>query len=142
MVERLLLLTVVSPQPPSEFWFDKSQSTPREMMGACCRGSTVCRATIAVAVESALLDMKAAQDRVTVAEQAMLLAKEELTQAQDRFQAGVASNIDVVQAQESLAGATESYIASLYEHNVAKAVMGRALGIAAASYKQVLQGER
>ena len=100
------------------------------------------RARVRYEVESALLDMKAAQDRVTVAEQAMLLAKEELTQAQDRFQAGVASNIDVVQAQESLAGATESYIASLYDHNVAKAVMGRALGIAAASYKQVLQGER
>ncbi|PYQ02803.1 MAG: hypothetical protein DMF82_14980 [Acidobacteria bacterium] len=100
------------------------------------------RARVRYEVESALLDMKAAQDRVTVAEQAMLLAKEGLTQAQDRFQAGVASNIDVVQAQESLAGATESYIASLYEHNVAKAVMGRALGIAAASYKQVLQGER
>jgi outer membrane protein TolC len=93
-------------------------------------------------VEGALLDMKAAQDRVTVAEQAMLLAKEELTQAQDRFQAGVASNIDVVQAQESVAAATESYIASLYDHNVAKATLGRALGIAAASYKQVLQGER
>jgi len=100
------------------------------------------RARVRYEVESALLDMKAAQDRVTVAEQAMLLAREELTQAQDRFQAGVASNIDVVQAQESLAGATESYIASLYDHNVAKAVMGRALGIAAASYKQVLQGER
>jgi len=100
------------------------------------------RARVRYEVESALLDMKAAQDRVTVAERAMLLAKEELTQAQDRFQAGVASNIDVVQAQESVAGATESYIASLYDHNVAKAAMGRALGIAAASYRQVLQGER
>ena len=100
------------------------------------------RARVRYEVESASLDLKAAQDRVTVAERAMLLAKEELTQAQDRFRAGVANNIDVVQAQESVAGATESYIASLYDHNVAKATMGRALGIAAATYKQVLQGER
>ena len=69
------------------------------------------------------------------------LAKEELTQARDRFQAGVASNIDVVQAQESVAGATESYIASLYDHNVAKAAMARALGLAEATYKQLLRGE-
>jgi outer membrane protein TolC len=100
------------------------------------------RARVRYEVESARLDMKAAQDRVAVAEEAMTLAKEELTQAQDRFEAGVASNIDVVQAQQSLAAATESYIASLYDHNVAKAIMGRVLGIAASTYKQVLQGER
>jgi outer membrane protein TolC len=100
------------------------------------------RSRVRYEVESASLDLKAAEDRVAVAERAMLLAKEELSQAQDRFRAGVANNIDVVQAQQSVAGATESYIASLYDHNVAKATMGRALGIAASSYKQVLQGER
>ncbi len=99
------------------------------------------RARVRYDVEGASLDLKAAQDRVAVAEQALLLAKEELTQAQDRFRAGVASNIDVVQAQESVAAATESYIASLYDHSVAKAAMGRALGTAAATYKQVLRGE-
>ena len=92
-------------------------------------------------MEGAGLDLKAAQQRVVVAERAMGLAKEELTQAQDRFQAGVASNIDVVQAQESVAGATESYIASLYDHNVAKAAMARALGVAEATYKQLLRGQ-
>jgi outer membrane protein TolC len=99
------------------------------------------RARLRYEVESASLDLKAAQERVGVAERAMGLAKEELTQAQDRFQAGVASNIEVVQAQESLAGATESYIASLYDHNVAKVAMARALGVAEASYKQLLRGE-
>jgi outer membrane protein TolC len=92
-------------------------------------------------VETAMLDLKAAQDRVAVAERATGLAKEELTQAQDRFQAGVASNIDVVQSQESVAEATENYISSLYDHNVAKAAMARALGVAEATYKQVLRGE-
>ena len=99
------------------------------------------RARVHYEVESASLDLKAAQDRVAVAERAMLLAKEELTQAQDRFRAGVASNIEVVQAQESVASATESYITSLYDHNVAKATLGRALGIAAETYKQVLRGK-
>jgi len=99
------------------------------------------RARIRYDVESASLDLKAAQQRVVVSERAMDLAKQELTQAQDRFQAGVASNIDVVQAQESVAGATETYIASLYDHNVAKVTMARALGVAEASYKDLLRGE-
>jgi len=99
------------------------------------------RARVRYEVEGAALDLKAAQDRVGVAERGMALAKEELTQARDRFQVGVASNIDVVQAQESVAGATESYIASLYDHNVAKAAMARALGLAEATYKQLLRGE-
>jgi outer membrane protein TolC len=99
------------------------------------------RARVRYEVESASLDLKAAQDRVAVAERGMGLAKEELTQAQDRFQAGVASNIDVVQAQDSVASATESYIASLFDHNVAKAAMARALGVAEVSYKRLLRGE-
>jgi outer membrane protein TolC len=78
---------------------------------------------------------------VSVAERGVTLAKEQLTQAQDRFQAGVASNIDVVQAQGSLASATENYIASLYDHNVAKASMARAIGVGEATYKQLLRGE-
>jgi outer membrane protein TolC len=99
------------------------------------------RARIRYEVESAALDLKSTQQRVGVAERARGLAREELNQARDRFQAGVASNIDVVQAQESLAAATENYIASLYEHNVAKAALARALGTAEASYKQLLRGE-
>ena len=36
------------------------------------------------------------------------------TQAQDRFRAGVASTLELVQAQESVASASEQYIASVY----------------------------
>ncbi|PYQ12788.1 MAG: TolC family protein [Acidobacteria bacterium] len=99
------------------------------------------RGRVRYEVEAAALDVKAAQDRVGVAERAVALAKEELTQAQDRFRAGVANNIDVVEAQEALASATETYISSLYDHNVAKAAMARALGVAEATYKQLLRGE-
>jgi outer membrane protein TolC len=46
----------------------------------------------------------------------------------------------VVEAQESVAAATESYIASVYEHNVAKAALARALGTAESSYQELLRG--
>ena len=55
---------------------------------------------------------------------------EQLQQARDRFAAGVAGNLEVTQAQEAVATASETYIAALYAHNLAKASLARALGIA------------
>jgi outer membrane protein TolC len=99
------------------------------------------RARIYYEVQTAFLDLRSAQDRVQVAGKALGLGREQLRQAQDRFAAGVASNIDVVQAQEALATASENSIASLYAHNVAKVSLARALGGAEASYIQLLRGQ-
>jgi multidrug resistance efflux pump len=55
-------------------------------------------------------------------------AAETLTQAEDRFRAGVATTVELVQAQESVARASEQYITSVYAHNIAKAQFARALG--------------
>ena len=55
---------------------------------------------------------------------------QQLTQAQDRFSAGVASHVEVVQAQEAVATESENLIASLFSHNLAKAALARALGMA------------
>ncbi len=68
------------------------------------------RARIGYEVRSALLDVQAADQRVRVAKSAADLANQQLVQAQDRFAAGVTSNIEVVQAQEALATATENYL--------------------------------
>ena len=56
------------------------------------------------------------------------LANQELEQARDRFAAGVASNIEVTQAQEAVAAASETYLSALYAHNLAKASLARAVG--------------
>jgi outer membrane protein TolC len=63
-----------------------------------------------------------------------------LTQSQDRFSAGVADNLEVVQAQETVARAHESYIQSLYAHNLAKVELARAVGDAEQGVKQYLKG--
>jgi outer membrane protein TolC len=98
------------------------------------------RSRIDFDVRTALLDLGAAGERVEVARKALDLAREQLTQAKDRFEAGVANNVDVVQAQQALALATESYISSVYDHNVAKAAMARALGVAEAMYEEFVRG--
>ncbi len=99
------------------------------------------RARIYYEVQSVFLDLRAAEDRVNVAEGALTLARQQLEQAKDRFSAGVADNLEVVQAQEALAAAEESRIASLYAHNLARFSLARTLGGAEASYRALVKGQ-
>jgi outer membrane protein TolC len=97
------------------------------------------RARIEYEVRSALLDVQAADERVRVAKSAADLAGQQLTQAQDRFAAGVTSNLEVVQAQETVATATDNYLSALYAHNLAKISLARAIGLAEERGKQLLR---
>jgi outer membrane protein TolC len=80
-------------------------------------------------VRSAFLDLGAASEQVAVAQSSVNLANQELQQARDRFQAGVANSVEVVQAQQAVAASNENYISSLYSYNFAKASLARALGV-------------
>jgi outer membrane protein TolC len=97
------------------------------------------RGQIDYEVRSARLDLAAAADQVEVARSSVDLANQTLDQAKDRFTAGVTDNLEVVQAQESLASANESYISSLYAHNLAKISLAKAVGFAEEGVKQYLQ---
>ncbi len=99
------------------------------------------RGQIDADVRTAMLDLNAANDQVQVARSSVNLAQETLTQAQDRFTAGVADNLEVIQAQEALATANENYISSLYAHNLAKVEYARAIGFAEQGVKQYLKGK-
>jgi outer membrane protein TolC len=93
-------------------------------------------------VRAAFLDLRAASEQLKAAGTGRTLAEQQLTQARDRFAAGVTSNIEVVQAQEAVALANEHYIAALYSHNVAKALLARGLGVAEGAVRQYLKGVR
>ena len=93
-------------------------------------------------VSAALLDVRAADAGVEVADSARTLSQQELDQAQDRFKAGVASTLELVQAQESVATATEQYIDSLYAHAVAKGTLTRALGQVESRFVALVGGEQ
>jgi len=81
-------------------------------------------------VRAAFLDIQSAADQVAVAKSNLELANETLEQARDRFTAGVTDNIEVVQAQQSIASANDNLIFALYAHNLAKVALARALGAA------------
>ena len=100
------------------------------------------RGRIDYEVRSALLDLNAAADQVEVARSSVNLAEQALAQSQDRFTAGVTDNLEVVQAQESVASAHESYIDSLYAHNLAKVELARAIGDAEQGVERFLKGRQ
>ena len=99
------------------------------------------RASVYYEIQSALLDIKSTEDRVQVAKSNLELANQQAGQAQDRFATGVESNIEVVQAQDALAAATEDYISSLYAHNIAKVCLAQAMGMAETGYDKFLRGK-
>jgi outer membrane protein TolC len=100
------------------------------------------RGRIDYEVRASLLDLTSAAQQVEVARSSVDLAEQALTQSKDRFSAGVTDNLEVVQAQEAVAGAHESYIDSLYAHNLAKVELARAVGDAETGVKRYLQGQQ
>jgi outer membrane protein TolC len=92
-------------------------------------------------VRTAFFNLKSSSELVSVAESNIDLANQTLAQAQDRFRAGVADNLEVVQAQESVATANQSYISSLFSFNLAKISLAQAIGVAEQSALQYLGGK-
>jgi len=90
-------------------------------------------------VRAAFLDIRTAADQVAVAQDNLDLANQTLAQARDRFAAGVTDNIEVVQAQESVATANDSLISALFAHNLAKINLARALGGAEQGIQKLME---
>jgi outer membrane protein TolC len=99
------------------------------------------RGRIDYEVRASLLDLTSAAEQVEVARSSVDLAEQTLAQSEDRFTAGVADNLEVVQAQESVASAHENYIQSLYAHNLAKIELARAIGDAEQGVERYLKGQ-
>jgi outer membrane protein TolC len=96
-------------------------------------------AEIGYQVRATLLDERTAAEQVKVAQDNVDLASQTLEQARDRFNAGVTDNIEVIQAQESVANANDAVILALYTHNAAKVALSRNLGGAEQSIRQLLE---
>ena len=96
---------------------------------------------VAYDVRVARLDVSASESSVKVAQQNKALAQRALTQSQDRYTNGVTNYLEVVQAQEALAGANENYIESLFSFNVSVVSLARAMGNAENRLQQLLGGK-
>ena len=99
------------------------------------------RGQISADVRDSILDIQAAAKLVDVAKSNVDLANEALSEAQQRYKAGVSDNLAVSQAQQAVAQADQQYVDSLYRHNIAKLSLARALGVAQTSYKDYVGGK-
>jgi outer membrane protein TolC len=99
------------------------------------------RAQIDSDVRATLLNLQSSAELVNVARSNIDLAEQTLTQSRDRFTAGVADSVEVVQSQEAVASAHEQYISSLYNYNYAKISLARALGVAEQGVKEYFRGK-
>ncbi len=99
------------------------------------------RGQISADIHDAFLDLNSAAQLVEVARSNMQLAGQTLSDAQERYAAGVSDNLAVVQAQASVAQASSQYVASLYQHNVAKLSLARAMGVIETRYQEFLGGK-
>lgn len=100
------------------------------------------RGAIEQDVRTALVDLRTAAGQVELARSNRNYAHETLTEAQDRFNAGVASTVEVVQAQEQVASAESDYISSLYSFNLAKLALAKATGDAQAGLPHSPKGRQ
>lgn len=89
-------------------------------------------------VRQAFIDLGVAGDQIAIAASNVDLAHETLRQARDRFAAGVADTVEVVQAEQVVVQADNDYISAVFEHNLAKVSLARALGAAERGIRQFL----
>ncbi len=97
-------------------------------------------AQIEADVRDALLDIASSQQQVEVSHSNVELSNQVLSDAQQRYAAGVSDNLAVSDAQQTVAQANGQYVNSLYQHNVAKLNLARAMGVAQ-NYKEYLGGK-
>jgi outer membrane protein len=85
-------------------------------------------------VRDGQVELQSALHQVELGRQEVQLANEQVTLSQGRFQSGVTDNIEVTQAQDSLARANDTEIGALFRYNIARAQLARAVGSVEQTY--------
>ena len=96
------------------------------------------RVAIDAQIRASMLDVQSSAELVKVAQSSVALAKEALSDENDRFKAGVDDNLPVVDAQASLVGAQAQLVQALYQYNVAKLQLARNTGVVETRYRTYL----
>lgn len=96
---------------------------------------------VAYDVRVAWLDANASDSSAKVAQRNKSLAEQALLQSEDRYKNGVTNYLEVVQAREALAEASENYIESLFSYDQAMLSLARAMGNAEGKLTNLL-GEK
>ena len=96
------------------------------------------RVAIDAQIRASMLDVQSANQLVKVAQSNVGLAQQVLSDARDRFTAGVDDNLPVVDALASLTSAQSQLVQALYQFNVAKLNLARNTGVIETRYRTYL----
>jgi len=88
------------------------------------------RQQVAADVDGALLDLRSAGAQQQIAAERLQLAAQEVAEARQRFRAGVAGNIEVINAQSSLLRARDADIDARFAAVSARIALARSVGSA------------
>ncbi len=80
-------------------------------------------------VRTAILSLQAAEKNIQTTKVSVLKAEEDYKIAQVSYNAGVGTNLNVMDAEEKLTSARTNYYTALYKYNVSKAELDKAMGI-------------
>ncbi len=83
---------------------------------------------IKLELRKAFFDLEEARDRIEAQSENVELARANLRIAEERHRQGLMSEIELRDAQLSLTQAETAYVEALYDHNVASALLDRAIG--------------
>ena len=84
---------------------------------------------VSLDVKSTYLSLKAAEQSIATSSAAVGLAEEDYKIKVIRYQAGVGTNLDVLDAQVALTNAKNNFLRAMYEYNNFRAKLDRAMGV-------------
>jgi len=84
---------------------------------------------IELEVRTALDSLRSAAEQVNVSQEGLQLSEEELASARRRYSAGVATSVEITDAQTRLERARDNQVAALFAFNVARVDLAQAQGV-------------
>jgi len=96
------------------------------------------RDTIDQQIRSNMLDVQSSSELVKVARSNVELSQQELSDATDRFTAGITDDLPLVQAQATVAAAQSRLVQSEFQYNQSKLALARSIGVVETQYKAYL----
>ena len=88
------------------------------------------RDQISAEMSGAWLDLASGREQLDVADERLALAEAELSQARERFVNGVASNLEIIEAQSTLVRARDAAIEARFAIASSRVAVARAAGVA------------
>lgn len=114
------------------FWdWDKTKNSVRQTESRkrqLAQARKILEDGIRLQLKQAVLNLKEAEEKIPTAEKAVEQAEENLRVSEERYKAQVTTSTEVLDAQTLLSQARMNYYSALYDHNLAKAGLLRAIG--------------